>query len=105
MLSNTKLGYFVGNGQYFTEEFPEPVELVALHGNIACDRGGNVIKHIHCGIAFKDKQMKGGHLVDANVWAVVEMMIEILPDDAFLREYNKDTGLLGLRTSGSSVPE
>ena len=74
MLREIKLGYFDGKG-YVVDEFEGPMELVSMQGNISSDDKGDIILHVHVGLADRSKNMHGGHLLDGIVNNVNEILV------------------------------
>ena len=70
----------------------EQVELTSLIGNSSVDEKGEVKIHIHVNLGRSDGTVIGGHLMEAEVWPTVELVVE--PFDADLvRHHDEETGL------------
>ena len=95
MLRKVKLGYFDGKG-YVVDEFEDPMELVSMQGNISSDDKGNIIFHIHVGLADRSKSMYGGHLLNGIVNNVNEILIMKLERVKMRRRLSEKTGLMEL---------
>ena len=95
MLRNVKLGYFDGE-KYVIDEFEDPMELVSMQGNISSDDKGNILLHIHVGLADRSKNMHGGHLLDGIVNNVNEILIIKLERVRMRRRLSEKTGLMEL---------
>ena len=94
MLTNFKLGYYSG-GKYHVDEFNEPMELTSMLGNVA-KANDELVLHVHVTLANKEKKVFGGHLIDATVWNVNEILIVVLDEIKLKRKRNEATGLLEL---------
>lgn len=70
----------------------EQVELTSLLGNSSIDDSGEVKIHIHVNLGRSDGTVIGGHLMEAEVWPTVELVIEPL-DAAVIRRVDDETGL------------
>jgi len=76
MFRNVKLGYFE-SGKYIEHLIPEPVEVLALSGSFM--KNADPPYHIHAVVGMKNGQVKGGHLLQADVWNTLELFL-ILSD-------------------------
>ena len=94
MLRKVKLGYFDGKG-YVVDEFEGPMELVSMQGNISSDDKGDIIFHIHVGLADRSKSMHGGHLLNGIVNNVNEILIMKF-ERVKMRRLSEKTGLMEL---------
>lgn len=56
----------------------EQVELTSLLGNSSLDEAGEVRIHIHVNLGRSDGSVIGGHLMEAEVWPTVELIVEPL---------------------------
>lgn len=90
MLSNVKLGYFSGE-EHNLKTFEKPRELVALHGSITT--GEETVIHLHCALAGENYDVIGGHLMEAEVAVIAEIVIAKLSEIVLGREFNPKTGL------------
>jgi len=95
MLREIKLGYFDGKG-YVVDEFEDPMELVSMQGNISSDDKGDIILHVHVGLADRSKNMHGGHLLDGIVNNVNEILVMKLERVKLRRRLSERTGLMEL---------
>ena len=99
------LGYFNReNMGYDNIELPEQVEVLSLDGDIAAKDGEPEV-HAHVVVGKRDGSAWGGHLLRADVWPTLEVMLVEAP--AHLRRVMDDeTGLaliaLDRTTSGPS---
>ena len=91
MLSDTRLGYYAGEGRYETFDVGEEVELCAVNGNISTFEGDYVI-HMHVTAGRKDGSAIAGHLVSARVHMTNELAI-MISDADMVRKVDKETGL------------
>ncbi len=57
----------------------EQVEVMSLLGNLSClgDAGPKV--HVHVVLGRSDATALGGHLITAQVWPTLELMVEVFP--------------------------
>ena len=87
MLSDFTLGYF-NQKEYEWKHIEEPMELVSLHGSIA---GGSI--HLHCAVVGPDHMVRGGHLKEARVCVLNELVIRRLDRIKLGRGHNPRSGL------------
>ncbi|MFQ6107629.1 MAG: PPC domain-containing DNA-binding protein [Thermoplasmata archaeon] len=90
MLRNVKLGYYSGE-EHKPRLFEKPRELLALHGSITTEEG--TIIHLHCALADETFNVVGGHLIEADVAVVAELVMVKLSKVELGREFNPETGL------------
>ncbi len=90
MLRDFAIGYWNGS-QYVRKDIAEPHELVGLHGSIAEADGPSV--HLHAALAAPNHQLVGGHLMQATVWVLNEVLIETFPGRTFARPIDETLGL------------
>lgn len=90
MLSNVKLGYYSGE-EHSSKTFEKPRELVAMHGSITT--GEETVIHLHCALAGENYEVIGGHLMEAEVAVIAEIVIAKLSEIVLGREFNPKTGL------------
>ncbi len=95
MLERFTLGYFRGKGDYAKQTFEKPHEIVSLSGIVIKLRDGYNF-HLHAALADEEKNVIGGHLVDAHVKVTAEVVL-LLSDAELAREYDEDTGLMLLK--------
>lgn len=91
MLKDFEIGFYDGTS-HKTTCYPNPCELVSMTGSIA-QFEGEVNIHLHGAFADDTGAMIGGHLVDGEVGAIVEMTILITEGLALKRKHNPKTGL------------
>ncbi|MBD3334719.1 MAG: DUF296 domain-containing protein [Candidatus Eisenbacteria bacterium] len=94
MLRDVELSYFVGQGEYATHRFEDPLELVSLSGNISLQEDGYIV-HAHAALAGRDGRLVGGHLTRGAVWVTNEIVLARMPIP-FLRKLEPETGLRGI---------
>lgn len=63
----------------------EQVELTSLLGNSSMDGSGEVKIHIHVNLGKSDGSVVGGHLMEAEVWPTVELVVEPLAAEVVRR--------------------
>jgi predicted DNA-binding protein with PD1-like motif len=72
-LQSARFGWFDRERKAFRHILiNEQVELVSFIGNVALVNATPQI-HAHCGVAFCDGQMRGGHLLEAIAWPTLEL--------------------------------
>ena len=101
MLRDFAVGYWNG-AQYVRKDFAEPHELIGLHGSIAEADGPSV--HLHAALAGADHQLVGGHLMQATVWVLNEVLIETFPERTFARPIDETLGLRKLDLEPTRLP-
>ncbi len=94
MLRDTELAFFVGNGQYQTTAFPDPMELVNVAGNIVL-QDDQVYPHLHVSLAGPDKVLRGGHLMRGTAWVTNEILLTRIPI-AVRKSLEPESGLMGI---------
>jgi predicted DNA-binding protein with PD1-like motif len=90
MLRNFVLGYYDGE-EYQRKEFKDPCELVSLQGSISTKN--ETVVHLHASLADESRNVIGGHLFDAEVNMLNEIVIRKLKDLTLSRKENPVTGL------------
>lgn len=94
--TRSTLGFFTGSeGIYATQEFVGPGEVLSLVGNI-CDRDGKLAGHLHAVIARDDFSVYGGHLVEAQVGATMEVLLLVVEGIHMFRKIEQLNGMPGL---------
>jgi predicted DNA-binding protein with PD1-like motif len=93
MVRNARLGYW--NGVEYEERcIAEPVELVAMQGNIG-SLDGKRIAHCHLTVGRRDGTVAAGHLLGATVVNTAEIVLGVLDGIALERKVEAN-GLAGL---------
>jgi predicted DNA-binding protein with PD1-like motif len=92
-LSRVVLGYFDWERKEYRKlVFDEQVEVVSLIGNVALDQHGQPSLHPHMVIARSDATAFGGHVLEALVRPVIELVVTESP--AYLqRRKDAESGL------------
>jgi predicted DNA-binding protein with PD1-like motif len=91
-LSDVTLGYFNWAKKTFDKiSIQEQVEVLSLVGNIVFDNG-NPKLHAHIVIGKSDGTAHGGHLVEAHVRPILEVILVESPSHLH-RKMDKETGL------------
>ena len=92
-LSRVVLGYFDWEKKEYRKlVFDEQVEVVSLIGNVALDQHGQPSLHPHMVIARSDATAFGGHVLEALVRPVIELVVTESP--AYLqRRKDAESGL------------
>ncbi len=70
----------------------DQVEVTSLLGNSSVDANGEVKIHIHVNLGRSDGSVIGGHLMEAEVWPTVELMVAPL-DASIIRRMDEETKL------------
>lgn len=90
MLRNFVLGYFDGE-VYQKKEFKDACELVSLQGSITTEK--ETVIHLHASLAEESNNVVGGHLFQAEVCMLNEIVLRRLNDLTLIRKENPVTGL------------
>lgn len=90
MLRNFVLGYFDGEA-YQKKEFKDACELVSLQGSITTEK--ETVIHLHASLAEESNNVVGGHLFQAEVCTLNEIVLRRLNDLTLIRKENPVTGL------------
>lgn len=90
MLRNFVLGYFDGQ-VYQKKEFKDAWELVSLQGSITTEK--ETVIHLHASLAEESNNVVGGHLFQAEVCTLNEIVLRKLNDLTLIRKENPITGL------------
>ncbi len=86
------LGYFDWSRKdYQRIPIPEQVEVLSLIGNIMVDNGGPKL-HAHIVVGKSDGTAHGGHLLEAHVRPILEVIVVESPTHLH-RKFDKETGL------------
>jgi uncharacterized protein len=91
MFRRAAVGYWDGS-QYRRHELGAPHEVVGLHGTIARADGRPSI-HLHAALAGPDHALVGGHLLEATVGVLQELLIEAFAGRTFGRPLVESFGL------------
>lgn len=90
--SSVKLGYFDRSDmQYHPNPLNEQVEVMSLLGNIAIS-GEERKLHAHVVVGRNDGTARGGHLLEAQVWPTLELVLAEFPA-SLQRKPDDETGL------------
>lgn len=90
--SDVTLGYFDRERKEYQKIFlTEQVEVLALVGDIALDDGKPEV-HAHVVVGKADGTAHGGHILEANVWPTLEVIVEEAPKH-LRRKTDPETGL------------
>jgi len=91
MFRRATIGYWDGQ-QYRPQELTTPHEVVGLHGTIArADAKPSI--HLHAALAGPDHALVGGHLMQATVGMLQELLVETFPGRTFGRPLVESFGL------------
>lgn len=91
MFRRARIGYWDGQ-QYRPHDLELPHEVVGLHGTIA-QADGRPSVHLHAALAGPDHRLLGGHLMQATVGVLQELLIEAFPGRTFGRPMVESFGL------------
>ena len=96
-LSDAVLGYFDWpSKQYRRIPVPEQVEVVSLIGNVALGPDDQPSLHPHIVVSKSDGTAMGGHLLEAHVRPILELVVTESPAHLHRRK-DTETGLALLR--------
>lgn len=96
-LSRVVLGYFDWDRKEYRKiTFDEQVEVVSLVGNVALDESGTPSLHPHMVIARADAAAFGGHVLEAVVRPVIELVVTESPT-YLQRRKDTESGLALIR--------
>jgi predicted DNA-binding protein with PD1-like motif len=96
-LADPVIGYFAGDGNYVTREFPGIHECLSLTGNLST-KDGELMAHLHAIMSDTEFHAFGGHLVKAQVGITLELAISVVGEPVRMyREIEPETGLPGLK--------
>ena len=91
-LSEVVLGFFDWEKKdYERIEIKEQVEVLALVGDIALDKGKPKV-HAHLVVGLRDGRARGGHLLEARVRPTLEVILTESPG-YLKREHDPESGL------------
>ena len=93
MLKDFEIGYYNGS-EYENKRFEDPMELLSMHGSIAKGQENKI--HIHVSLASSDNTTFGGHLMNARVCMLNEIILRKLNKITLSRKLNEKSGLLEL---------
>jgi predicted DNA-binding protein with PD1-like motif len=90
--SRATLGYFDRERRAYRKILiEEQVEVLSLLGDIAHEDGKRVV-HVHCVVGLSDGTTRGGHLLEAQVWPTLEVIVTEWP--TFLQKrFDPEVGL------------
>ena len=90
--SSVKLGYFDRERKEYLEiPVDEQVEALALVGDVA-EHEGEPKVHAHVVVGLRDGRTRGGHLLEAEVWPTLEVILDESPAHLHKR-VDAETGL------------
>lgn len=99
------LGYFDPEKKAYTKiPIEEQVELLSCIGDIAVKPDGSPEVHAHVVVGRSDGTTRGGHLLEAEVWPTMEVILRDAP--GYLRRvHDEETGLALIDPSVRSAQE
>lgn len=90
-VSNPRIGYFNREkGEYVERQLDGEFEVLSLLGNISRNND-KIAVHSHITLGNKEYNVKGGHLVQANVSVTLEILLQKCSQ--FHRKKDEETGL------------
>jgi hypothetical protein len=92
--------YSVDNKKYSSFKLTEPLEAVSIIGNVFPDNEGKLIVHTHASFSRPNGEMVGGHLVNARISGVAEILFTPLNSN-LSKAFDEVTGLKVLQISES----
>jgi uncharacterized protein len=96
-----RLGYFRRESKDYKEiPVEEQVEVLSLIGDIAVDRGEPTV-HAHAVVGTVDGTARGGHLLEAEVWPTLELVLNQSPRH-LRKKFDPDVGLALIDLSAAS---
>jgi hypothetical protein len=100
-LQDGELGYFDRTVRdYLRIPVAEQVEVLSLLGDVA-EQDGQPALHVHAVLGRRDGSTVGGHLLRAEVWPTLEVVItEVAPQLA--KRFDPETGLALISAAGGS---
>ena len=93
-LKNVELGYFKKKGNYASDNFKKPLEILSLSGNISRQEDDYNF-HLHAVLSDEKKNAIGGHFIEGKISITGEIVI-LKTDLFFHRKFNEKTGLKDL---------
>jgi uncharacterized protein len=94
-VTRARVGYYhQEERKYYFLDFHQPMEILALVGNISL-RDGKPMVHAHVTLADEEGRAIGGHLAEgAPVFACEFVIYEYLADQSLARQNDPETGLM-----------
>lgn len=90
--SDVTFGFFERERKDYKRINVGQVEVMSLVGNVARTKEGEPKIHAHVVVGKPDGTAHGGHLLEANVWPTLEMILVQMPEN-LLRKVDDETGL------------
>lgn len=91
--SRAILGYFDRERkEYLKTSVEEQVEVLSMVGDVALTPDGDPEVHAHVVVGRRDATTRGGHLLEANVWPTLEVVITDAPRH-LQKTHDPETGL------------
>ena len=92
-VTEARLAYYNGETRTYEEkEFPEPLEIVSLKGNISI-KDNAIFPHLHAVLSRRDFTAVGGHLLPRTYVFAFEFEIIPFTGEPFVRGFDDATGL------------
>ncbi len=93
-VSRARVGYYHQAEQnYEFLEFPQPLEILSLVGNVSM-KDGHPLVHVHVTLADAEGRAFGGHLAEGTTVFACEFLIrEFKADTSLTRRLDQETGL------------
>ncbi|MEQ8766262.1 MAG: DNA-binding protein [Planctomycetota bacterium] len=91
-VEDTRLAYYdLSEKRYLETHLPDLMELVSFSGNLTI-REGEPFVHAHAVLSDRDCVARGGHMVEATVGVLVELILEPV-SVAITRQFEEEIGL------------
>lgn len=88
--------------EYLPTEVNEQAEVLSLIGDIA-ESGGSPALHVHVVLGLRDTSTRGGHLMEADVWPTLEVMVTEAPT-RLRKHHDTETGLALINPDADDTP-
>ena len=87
------LGYFDTTAAVYRQiPVEEQVEVVSMTGNVALGEDGTPVVHVHTVLGRADGSTIGGHLIEGQVFPMLEVVVRVFPEPVY-RRADPTTGL------------
>lgn len=88
--------------EYLPTEVNEQAEVLSLIGDIA-ESGGSPAVHAHAVLGLRDTSTRGGHLMEADVWPTLELIVTEAPTP-LRKQHDPETGLALINPNATDAP-
>ena len=91
-LASARFGWFDRARKAYRDiPINQQVELISLVGDVGLANDKPQI-HVHAAVGFPDGQMRGGHLLEAVVWPILELFLTVYPIP-LVKKHDPETNL------------